>query len=259
MSAGMGQSSSGWRTPRRCSAVVGQPSSGWRRPWSDRHLCAGNLPWRPGGIRLYDQLMVPPKRSYKRSPHRLAGFDYTADDHAYFLTIRAKSGSPFTDPRLARLVVETIEWLRSNRGILVYAYCVMPDHLHMLMQLPPKHGSGRQPEDGWPTSASEPMVDGQVPQNESGGSSSAGDKGDKQVSPGLSLSTVVHSLKSFTTRKSWGLGYRGQLWQDRSYDRILRRTENGRRVAEYILQNPVRKGLVTEAEAYKWSGAPDLL
>lgn len=185
----------------------------------------------------------------------MAGFDYTADDHAYFLTIRAKSGSPFADPRLARLVVDTIEWLRSNRGIMVYAYCVMPDHLHLLMQLPPK----RQPEDGWPTPVGEHMVDGQVPENESGGSSPAGDREDKQGSRELSLGTVVHSLKSFTTRKSWGLGYRGQLWQDRSYDRILRRTESGRRVAEYILHNPVRKGLVSEAEAYEWSGTPDPL
>jgi REP-associated tyrosine transposase len=183
----------------------------------------------------YDRSVSKDPPHLKRSPHRLPGFDYTSDDHAYFLTIRAQTGSPFSDPRLAQLVVGTIEWLRANRGIRVYAYCLMPDHVHLLLQLPPRAGSERQPEGGWSPSVTT-----------------------RDHTP-LSLSTVVHSLKSFTTRESWKLGYRGKVWQDRSYDRILRRAEQGQAVAEYILQNPVRKGLVAVAEDYPWSGTPDPL
>jgi REP element-mobilizing transposase RayT len=69
---------------------------------------------------------------------RLKGFDYSDPDHAYFVTIRALSGTaPFTDDRLAQKVIASLEWLRSHRGIAIYALCLMPDHLHLLMRLSP--------------------------------------------------------------------------------------------------------------------------
>ena len=68
------------------------------------------------------------------------------------------------------------------------------------------------------------------------------------------------AFKSFTTRQNWGLGYQGPLWQARYYDHIVRRRDDGKRIAQYILENPVRKGLVEEVEAYPWSGSmPDPL
>lgn len=42
---------------------------------------------------------------------------------------------------LAELVVETLSWLRENRGIEVYVYCVMPDHVHLLLR--PRGDLGR--------------------------------------------------------------------------------------------------------------------
>jgi REP element-mobilizing transposase RayT len=71
---------------------------------------------------------------------RLRDFDYSGSEHAYFVTIRAKAGTaPFRDERLAKAVIESIDWMREHRRIAVYAYCLMPDHLHILVRLP--HGS----------------------------------------------------------------------------------------------------------------------
>jgi putative transposase len=71
---------------------------------------------------------------------RLHDFDYSGSEHAYFVTIRAKAGTaPFRDERLAKAVIESIDWMREHRRIAVYAYCLMPDHLHILVRLP--HGS----------------------------------------------------------------------------------------------------------------------
>jgi REP element-mobilizing transposase RayT len=153
-------------------------------------------------------------RSHSLSLHRLAGFDYGDPDHAYFVTACAHHGSPFTDDRLAREVVNSLHWLRANCNLTLYAYCLMPDHAHLLLRV----GNPRYP-----------------------------------------LSEIMRAFKSFTTRQSWGLGYRGALWQARFYDRIVRKSDDGLQIAAYILDNPVRKGLVIEPGAYCWSGTPDPL
>ena len=74
---------------------------------------------------------------------------------------------------------------------------------------------------------------------------------------GLSLGSIIGSLKGFTARQSWELGYRGTLWQARFHDHVLRKSEDGAQIAEYILQNPVRRGLVDDVSAYPYSGLPD--
>jgi putative transposase len=154
-------------------------------------------------------------RSHSLSLHRLAGFDYADPDHAYFVTICSRyNTAPFTDVRLAGEVAASLDWLRAHRGLLLYGWCLMPDHLHLLLR-----PSDRQRH----------------------------------------LGALMGAFKSFTTRQSCGLGYRGSLWQARFYDHIVRRSEDGKRIAAYILGNPVRKGLVETVDAYPWSGMPDPL
>jgi len=144
---------------------------------------------------------------------RLPDADYADPDEIFFVTICASERTtPFVNNRLAACVAETIDWLRENRGVSVYAWCLMPDHLHLLVRLGPQ---------------------------------------------GKDLGSIVRSLKRFTTRESWRLGYEGKLWQDRFYDHILRESEDALDIAEYIRQNPVRKGLVLAPEEYRWSGMPD--
>jgi REP element-mobilizing transposase RayT len=75
--------------------------------------------------------------------------------------------------------------------------------------------------------------------------------------PGRSLGDVIRMLKTYTTRQVKELGRPGKLWQDDYYDHILRRREDSFGIARYILENPVRRGLVTTPEAYRWSGLPD--
>jgi putative transposase len=50
------------------------------------------------------------------------------------------------------------------------------------------------------------------------------------------------------------VGRQGKLWQPRYFDHIVRAEEDLRAIAEYILNNPVRKGLVERAENWPWSG-----
>ena len=144
---------------------------------------------------------------------RLKAFDYCDPEATFFVTARAYDRtSPFVDARIAELVLSGLDWLRAERGTAVYAYCLMPDHLHLLLQL---------------------------------------------RDPRYSLGRGVASLKLHTTSESWKLGYRGKLWQARFFDHILRCYDSGDDIVDYILDNPVRRGLVRDGEAYPYCGMPD--
>ena len=49
--------------------------------------------------------------------------------------------------------------------------------------------------------------------------------------------------------------YGTSLWQSSYFDRVLRKDEDSLRVAEYIITNPVRRGLVRDALKYPYSGS----
>ncbi|HEX7158726.1 MAG TPA: hypothetical protein VF214_06915 [Edaphobacter sp.] len=50
------------------------------------------------------------------------------------------------------------------------------------------------------------------------------------------------------------LGKKGPLWQDESFDPLLRSHESFMEKVEYIRQNPVRRGLARAPEDYAWFG-----
>jgi REP element-mobilizing transposase RayT len=58
-------------------------------------------------------------------------------------------------------------------------------------------------------------------------------------------------FKSFTTTQSWKFGFTNQLWHSSSYDRVLDLERPFQEVVRYVLENPVRKGLV-----HNWTDWP---
>jgi REP element-mobilizing transposase RayT len=48
------------------------------------------------------------------------------------------------------------------------------------------------------------------------------------------------------------LGRKGHVWQDESFDHVIRCDQDIREKAQYICENPVRKGLVDRVEDYPW-------
>lgn len=49
--------------------------------------------------------------------------------------------------------------------------------------------------------------------------------------------------------------FKRKFWQENYYEHILRKDEDTGVVAKYILENPVRKGLVRDYSAYPYSGS----
>ena len=91
------------------------------------------------------------------------------------------------------------------------AYCVMPDHVHLLI----------------------------IP-----------------LDPNRHLSRIVATLKNAMTQalRTIGVAIR---WQWGYHDHVLRDAERTADFAEYIMMNPVRKGLVSDFRDWPFSGIVD--
>ncbi len=69
----------------------------------------------------------------------------------------------------------------------------------------------------------------------------------------FSVAEIMQGIKSASAHKiNRFLNRVGQVWQRESFDRVLRREESIRAKVEYMVQNPVRAGLVRTAMEYRW-------
>jgi putative transposase len=72
------------------------------------------------------------------------------------------------------------------------------------------------------------------------------------------LSDVVGGFKSCSTKAFWQFNS-GKLWHPRFHDHIIRNEQDFQETMNYILMNPVRKGLVENPEDWPFSGKLDVL
>jgi REP element-mobilizing transposase RayT len=64
----------------------------------------------------------------------------------------------------------------------------------------------------------------------------------------------MQSLKRHTARQAnIVLGRQGAFWQDESYDRVIRDNDEYVRTVNYVLENPVKAGLVSKWEDWPWA------
>jgi len=149
-----------------------------------------------------------PKR---KNSLRLKHFDYSTP-RAYFITICAENASSyFLDKKIAENIVSLLRKNKEKFNYKIYAYCLMPVHLHILL-------------------------------NPSG--------------TNKAVSNIIQAFKSQTSynfKREHGL----LLWQRGFYDHIVRDSEDLLKITRYILDNPVRKNLVEQAEDYSFSGLWD--
>ena len=72
--------------------------------------------------------------------------------------------------------------------------------------------------------------------------------------PPVTISGVVKSLKqSSLSGINQRRGTEGELWQPRFFDRALRTVDEYNEKVEYIHRNPVRAGLVSRPQDWRWS------
>jgi REP element-mobilizing transposase RayT len=64
---------------------------------------------------------------------------------------------------------------------------------------------------------------------------------------------LTHSIKSYSAHEINRLsGSSGSIWEDESFDHVIRNEHSFEEKLLYIRMNPVKAGLVKRAEDYKW-------
>jgi putative transposase len=125
------------------------------------------------------------------------------------------------NPRSAKIVVDSIFHFADERYALL-ACVVMPSHFHWVFQ----------PLDTW-TQSLGPGAGRRPPRER-----------------------VMHSLKTYTGWECNQVFVReGPFWQDESYDHCVRDEEELDRIIGYVEQNPVKAGLVADANGWTFSSS----
>jgi putative DNA methylase len=77
------------------------------------------------------------------------------------------------------------------------------------------------------------------------------------ITPHTNVSSFMRRLKAYSAKEANKLLDRtGQpFWQEESYDRLVRTTDEFRKIESYIVKNPVKAGLVQSIDAFPWSSA----
>ena len=139
----------------------------------------------------------------------------------YMITIATRNHRILSDTARNIVLESILRWNEHRYGL--YAACVMPDHVHMLI---------------------EPMVERE---NDSG----------KPVF--FSLSKILHSIKSFTANRINRVeNASGAVWETESFDRVIRSESDLQEKFQYITRNPWDAGVVKAGADYSWVWWPEM-
>lgn len=143
---------------------------------------------------------------------RLKEFNYLGT-YRYFVTICCERKTElFKNSKIVEICVRILEETAKKEQFRIWAYCFMPDHLHMLAE-------------------------------------GANDKSN--------FRRFISVLKQKTGYILW-TQMKTKLWQENYYEHILRKEEDTLTVVKYILNNPVRKGILRRYNEYPYSGSFEL-
>ena len=82
---------------------------------------------------------------------------------------------------------------------------------------------------------------------------------DNQAMEVCSLAEIMEAIKGASAHKvNKVLGRKGRVWQPESFDHVLRSSESLDAKIQYILENPVRHGLVDSWTDYRWLWKKDI-
>ena len=131
------------------------------------------------------------------------------------------------DPAAALAVEQSLRHFAGERYDLL-AFVVMPSHFHWVFH----------PKENWVRDCVEKERQAGKP------------------APRSPRARIMKSVKGYSAYEcNRLLGFRGEFWQDESYDHVVRDEDELLRIIEYVENNPVKAGLVKRREEWQWSSA----
>jgi putative transposase len=130
------------------------------------------------------------------------------------------------DERVAEVVAEALHY-RDSKVYRLDAYCIMWNHVHTVFS---------------PFLAEKDLREVLSP------------AGLIFMSKNPPLNAIMKSLKGYSAwEANRVLGRKGTFWEQESYDHVVRDDEELDRVVKYVLNNPVKAGLVKDWPQWRWS------
>lgn len=138
-----------------------------------------------------------------------------------FLDKYSSSPKWLCENKIAQIVVDAIRY-RDEREYELIAYCIMPNHVHLVFSV-----------ERFAESLKRKVRD--------------------SVSHYI-VTDIVGSLKKHTAiEANKVLKHKGAFWQHESYDHVIRNGKEYDNIVWYVLNNPVKAGLVDDWKKWKWS------
>jgi len=120
-----------------------------------------------------------------------------------YLALCNTSPKYLSEPKIAKIVMQSLDKM-ANKQYKLYCYCIMPNHVHILIQ---------------------PLV--------------------KQKGRYFSLAEIMRGHKGATANRINKILHKQEhIWHGESYDHHVRSQEEFDRILFYIINNPVKAGLV---------------
>ena len=151
---------------------------------------------------------APASVTPSRKRIRLDAAEYRAEGRVFLVTICTVDRRPWFSlhPPLADIATATIVAIADARWSTLHAWCVMPDHVHLLME-------------------------------------------------DTDVVGYVRVFKGSLTTRARCIDPHHRLWQRSFHDHAPRSGVVLVETARYVLDNPVRAGIVAAAAQYRWSGS----
>ena len=144
------------------------------------------------------------------------------------------------EDRIAEIVDEALRY-RDGKVYRLDAFCVMPNHVHAVFAPFLTEELARR------------LVGNTARRNRNArAGQSLPDTDSEEIK--VTMASIMQSLKGWTARQcNLALGRQGQFWQHESFDHVIRNQAEWERVVNYVVNNPVKAGLVKEWREWKWS------
>jgi putative transposase len=157
-------------------------------------------------------------------------------DKPYFVTFTVVGWiDVFTREDYSRVILDSFQFCRENKGLNIYAFVIMPSHIHALLQSPVLSDVIRD----FKAHTARSIL--------------------KQIEESRAESRkewLLHMFKYYATYESQNEKY--QFWQKTSHPTECITTDMLNQKRDYIHRNPVEAGLVSQAEYWRYSSAcPD--
>ena len=151
------------------------------------------------------------------------------DRYPHFMTDTVVAWLPiFTRPNLAQVIFDSWQFLQRERGVLIFGYVIMENHLHWI-------ASGDDLADQvnrFKSYTARRIID----ELEHSG-----------------YGTLLHELRYFKLRHKIDQKY--QLWQEGSHPKQIENNEMMLQKLEYMHNNPMRRGYVDDPLHWRYSSA----